>query len=250
MEQTMVNMLNQSQEIKDFDRVKHLIQKAQEGSLPSRDELIKANMKLVYTLVRRFKGKEKLEEDLFQVGIIGLMKSIKNFDLSRDLRFSTYAVPIILGEIRRFLRDDGLLKVSRVIKDHARIINHTKEQIWNQYQTEVSLPSLKDVTGLTEEQVRLALDYIKDPVSLSQELTPDMRVEDTIADHNDDYERWVFSSGLKQAFEVLTEKEKYIVSMRYFQEKTQNEIGQALGVSQAHISRIEKSALLKLKSAM
>lgn len=250
MSQATSKLLNQSEKIKDTETMNLLIYKAQNGCVQSRDELVRGNMKLVYNVARRFKGKEHLQDDLFQIGTIGLLKSIKGFDLSRGLRFSTYAVPMMIGEIKRFLRDDGTIKVSRIIKEHAKMINKAYENLLTTTYQEPTIKQLALITGLEEEQVQLALECNYEPISLSKPLTPNLKLEDHIADQNDGFEKWMSIDGLKEAFKKLTEKEKIVVSMRYFQDRTQNDIGVHLGVSQAHVSRIEKGALRKLKDVM
>jgi RNA polymerase sporulation-specific sigma factor len=233
-----------------------LLQSAQNGCEDSRKKLIERNIKLVLNIAHRFKRYDIPMEDLFQIGSIGLIKSIDNFDLSRNVRFSTYAVPMILGEIRRFLRDNGTIKVSRSLKDLAKKISRCREEFIKTYGHEPRISDIAGLMNMEREEIVMAMEANTDVLSLQAPISNSDGGDDEISleDCLSDYEKWEEQSDrkelLKSAFKGLEEKEKMILHLRYFQDKTQSEIGKKLGVSQAHVSRLEKLALKKLRATI
>lgn len=241
--------------VKDKKTFNELIVKAQSGCKESLDFLVESNLKLVLNLVNKFKGKERLYEDLFQLGTIGLIKAIERFDLSREVHFSTYAVPLILGEIKRELRDNQTLKVSRNIQDNAKKIKDAYEIILIEKQREPRFSEIVERTNLKKEEVSLALSSTNEIVSLSgfssnAEGDKAIATEDKVKNEKCYIDEWLQKDTIKKAFELLNEKEKTIIHLRYFEEKTQQEIGEYYGMSQAHVSRMEKQALIKLRQVI
>lgn len=231
---------------------KELIAKAQDGDELAKDRLVSHNLRLVMKITQRFKHSGYEMEDLFQIGTIGLIKAIKNFDLNRETMFSTYAVPRIIGEIRRFLRDDGPIKVSRTLKESANRIRAFKEHF---VKTEGREPTLQEVakeTGLDTESIVKAMEADQDPTSLFNPIYKKEGEEITLMDQLQD-EREGFDESavnrvaLKEALARLDERSRQIVLLRYFQEKTQTEIAEIIGVSQVHVSRLEKKVLEEIK---
>ena len=228
-----------------------LLKKAKTGSKAAREELINGNLRLVLSVIQRFTGRGENLDDLFQVGCIGLIKSIDNFDITQKVRFSTYAVPMIIGEIRRYLRDNNSIRVSRSIKDTAYKAMQVKERLMRDRQTEPTVSEIAKELDITPSEVVVALESIVSPMSLYDPVYSDggdtIYVLDQVGDNNDD-NNWLDEIALKQAIKELSEREKHILSLRFMQGKTQMEVSKEIGISQAQVSRLEKGALDKIKS--
>ena len=228
-----------------------LLKKSHNGDKNARDELINGNLKLVLSVIQRFNSRNENYDDLFQVGCIGLIKAIDNFDISQNVRFSTYAVPMIIGEIRRYLRDYNPIRVSRSIRDTAYHAMQIKEEIMSQTQKEPTVEEIAEKMGIKKENVVLALEAIVDPVSLYEPVYFDagdtIYVMDQIGDNNTD-ENWIDEILLKKSIEQLSDREKKILSLRFMNGMTQTEVASEIGISQAQVSRLEKGAMDKIKS--
>ncbi len=216
----------------------------------ARDKMINGNLRLVLSVIQRFTNRGENPDDLFQVGVIGLIKAIDNFDSSLDVRFSTYGVPMIIGEIRRYLRDNNAVRVSRSMRDTAYRAMQVKEQLIAQKNREPTVEEIARVMGVPKEQVVLALEAIVEPVSLYEPVFSDgndtIYVMDQIGDKNDD-STWLEELAVKDAITNLSDREKRILSLRFFRGKTQMEVADEIGISQAQVSRIEKGALSTIK---
>ncbi len=221
------------------------------GSASAREMLINGNLRLVLSVVQRFTGRGENLDDLFQVGCIGLIKAIDNFDSSHGVRFSTYAVPMIIGEIRRYLRDNNPIRVSRSIKDTAYKAMQVKEQLTNKHHREPTIKEIADEMQLPASDVVIALESIVDPVSLYEPIYSDggdtICVLDQIGDNNDD-NNWLQEISFKEAINGLSEREKNILNLRFMHGMTQMEVSNEIGISQAQVSRLEKFAIQKIKS--
>lgn len=233
---------------KDKER---LLKEVKSGSKTARDELINGNLRLVLSVVQRFVGRGENPDDLFQVGCIGLIKSIDNFDITQNVKFSTYAVPMIIGEIRRYLRDNNSIRVSRSIKDTAYRAMQIKEKLINKNQKEPTVSEIAEELGIAREDVVIALESIVEPLSLYEPVYSDggdtIYVLDQVGDKNDD-KNWLDEIYIKEAIKELSDREKNILSLRFMQGKTQMEVSEEIGISQAQVSRLEKCALKKIKS--
>ncbi len=216
----------------------------------ARDKMIQGNLRLVLSVIQRFAGRGENPDDLFQVGVIGLIKAIDHFDCNLDVRFSTYGVPMIIGEVRRYLRDNTAIRVSRSMRDTAYHAMQVKERLTNENNREPTVEEISAELGLSKEIVVLALESIVDPVSLYEPLFSDgndtIYVMDQIGDSSDDSD-WVEEISMRDAIKNLTDREKKIIGLRFFKGKTQMEVADEIGISQAQVSRIEKSALKKIK---
>lgn len=228
-----------------------LLKKAREGKTKAREDLINGNLRLVLSVIQRFTGRGENLDDLFQVGCIGLIKAIDNFDMSQNVRFSTYAVPMIIGEIRRYLRDNNLIRVSRSIKDVAYRAMQVKEQLIAKNQEEPTVAQIAKELELPIEDVVIALESVVSPMSLYDPVYSDggdtIYVLDQLGDNNDD-RNWLQEIAFKQAIADLSDREKHILSLRFMKGKTQMEVSEEIGISQAQVSRLEKGALQKIKS--
>lgn len=228
-----------------------LLKKAREGKTKAREDLINGNLRLVLSVIQRFTGRGENLDDLFQVGCIGLIKAIDNFDTSQNVRFSTYAVPMIIGEIRRYLRDNNLIRVSRSIKDVAYRTMQVKEQLIAKNQEEPTVAQIAKELELPIEDVVIALESVVSPMSLYDPVYSDggdtIYVLDQLGDNNDD-RNWLQEIAFKQAIADLSDREKHILSLRFMKGKTQMEVSEEIGISQAQVSRLEKGALQKIKS--
>lgn len=231
--------------------INSLMIKARNGDKKAREELINGNLRLVLSVIQRFTSRGENIDDLFQVGCIGLIKAIDNFDISLNLRFSTYGVPMIIGEIRRYLRDYNPIRVSRSIRDTAYHAMQIKEQIINETQKEPSVEEIAERLGVKRENVVIALEAIVDPVSLYEPVYYDagdtIYVMDQIGDSNSDV-NWIDEILLKKSIKELGEREKRILSLRFMNGLTQTEVAKEIGISQAQVSRLEKGAMEKIKS--
>ncbi|HCD81627.1 MAG TPA: RNA polymerase sporulation sigma factor SigG [Ruminococcaceae bacterium] len=227
-----------------------LLKKVKNGDTSARDELINGNLRLVLSVIQRFTGRGENLDDLFQVGCIGLIKSIDNFDITQNVRFSTYAVPMIIGEIRRYLRDNNAIRVSRSIKDTAYKAMQAKEKLAAKKQTEPTVKEIADELKMPIEDVVIALESIVSPVSLYDPVYSDggdtIYVLDQVGDNNDD-RNWLDEISLKEAIKNLSERERNILSLRFMHGKTQMEVSEEIGISQAQVSRLEKGALKRIK---
>lgn len=227
-----------------------LLRKARTGDNEARDELIRGNLRLVLSVVQRFTNRGENLDDLFQVGCIGLIKAIDHFDINQGVRFSTYGVPMIIGEIRRYLRDNNSIRVSRSLRDTAYRAMQVKEKMTAENSREPNVEEISKALNLPREEVVIALESIVEPVSLYEPVFSDdgdtIYVMDQVGDNNEDT-NWLDEIALKQAIQNLNPREKNILSMRYFQGKTQMEVASEIGISQAQVSRLEKAALDKIK---
>lgn len=231
--------------------MRRLLERARAGDGASRDKLVTGNLRLVLSVIQRFSNRSEQADDLFQVGCIGLMKAIDNFDISQNVRFSTYAVPMIIGEIRRFLRDYTALRVSRSLRDMAGKAMQVKKRLTDELDREPTVGEIAREMKLTEAEVVYALDAVVDPVSLFEPVFREdgdaLYVIDQIRDEASGEGKWLDSIALEEGIGHLSDREQRIVKLRYFQMKTQMEVSREIGISQAQVSRLEKGALERLK---
>ena len=236
--------------LKETEKMR-LLKEARDGNRISRESLINGNLRLVLSVIQRFTDRGENLDDLFQIGCIGLIKAIDNFDITQNVKFSTYAVPMIIGEIRRYLRDNNLIRVSRSIKDTAYRAMQAKERLMGEKQTEPTVSQIADELGLPVSDVVIALESVVSPMSLYDPVYSDggdtIYVLDQLGDNNDD-KNWLHEISFKQAIKDLSEREKHILRLRFMQGKTQMEVSDEIGISQAQVSRLEKGALEKIKS--
>lgn len=229
--------------------VKELIQQSQDGSEEARNTIVENNLRLVWSVVQRFINRGYEPDDLFQIGCIGLLKSIDKFDLSYDVRFSTYAVPMIIGEIQRFLRDDGTVKVSRSLKETANKIRHAKDELTKILRRMPTISEIAEYMEISPEEIVLAQEASRAPSSIHETVYENdgdpITLLDQIADHSD--EKWFEKISLKEAIEHLEEREKLIIYLRYYKDQTQSEVAERLGISQVQVSRLEKKILEQIK---
>ena len=230
---------------------RELLERSHHGDKAARDELIAGNLRLVLSIVQRFSSRGEDPDDLFQVGCVGLIKSIDNFDLGQDVKFSTYAVPMIIGEIRRFLRDNSLVRVSRSTRDLAYRALTAREELSHTLDREPTADDIARKLGEPRSEVVAALDAIVDPVSLYEPVWSDsgdsIYVMDQISDTENTDESWTEDLALKEAMKRLSPREKRIIELRFFRGRTQTEIAGEIGISQAQVSRIEKGALERIR---
>ena len=231
-----------------------LLKRAAEGDKDARCELVMGNLRLVLSVIARFNPPRESVDDLFQVGCIGLIKAIDNFNLDLDVRFSTYAVPMIIGEIRRYQRDNNAVRVSRGIRDLAYRALQAKEEISRREQREATVTEISASLGISEKAISEALEAIVEPISIFDSVYGDgednMYVIDKLADDNESDENWVESISLKEAMKRLSEREMGIIERRFYKGRTQMEIADEIGISQAQVSRLEKGAIDKLRRYM
>ena len=246
-----VKKTNKTAQLKD-EEVKALILQAQQGDQAARDELIQKNMRLVWSVVQRFINRGYEPEDLFQIGCIGLLKSVDKFDLSYNVKFSTYAVPMIIGEIQRFIRDDGTVKVSRSLKEMSNKIRRAKDELSKVFGRTPTISELSEHLELTPEEIIMAQEASRTPSSIHETVYENdgdpITLLDQIADHSES--RWFEKIALKEAIALLDEREKLIVYLRYYKDQTQTEVAERLGISQVQVSRLEKKILSQMKSRM
>ena len=230
-----------------------LLKRTKNGDKAAREELVNGNLRLVLSVIQRFTQRGENLDDLFQVGCIGLIKSIDNFDISQNVRFSTYAVPMIIGEIRRYLRDNNAIRISRSMRDTAYKAMQAKEQLTNEMNREPTIEEIAAKLTLPKEDIVLALDAIVDPVSLYEPIYSDsgdtIYIMDQIGDYNDD-KNWLEELALKEAIRSLNEREKRILHLRFLKGMTQIEVSTEIGISQAQVSRLEKGALDRIKKQL
>ena len=228
-----------------------LLKKAQAGDKKACDDLVKGNLKLVLSVVQRFSNRGENPEDLFQVGVIGLIKAIRNFDTSLDVRFSTYSCPMIIGEIRQYLRDNNAVRVSRSMRDTAYHAMQVKEKIQNKYHREATVDEIAKELNLPRENVVIALEAIVDPVSLFEPIYSDngdaVYVMDQVGDSTTDSD-WIDEIVIRESLQNLNDREKKIMNMRFMKGMTQMEVASEIGISQAQVSRLEKSVINRIKN--
>ncbi len=237
--------------LKDHE-VKELIKRSHEGDQDARDLIVQKNMRLVWSVVQRFLNRGYEPDDLFQIGSIGLLKSVDKFDLSYDVKFSTYAVPMIIGEIQRFIRDDGTVKVSRSLKEMANKIRKAKDELSKTYGRIPTVNELAEFLELTPEDIILAQEASRLPSSIHETVYENDGDPITLLDQIDNGEegRWFDKIALKEAIMELDEREKLIVYLRYYKDQTQSEVAARLGISQVQVSRLEKKILQQMKTRM
>ncbi|MEZ4357276.1 MAG: RNA polymerase sporulation sigma factor SigG [Eubacteriales bacterium] len=235
------------------EKMRELFVKIKQGDKAAREEFIRGNLRLVLSVIQRFYNKGENLDDLFQVGCIGLIKAIDNFKVELDVRFSTYAVPMIIGEIRRHLRDNNSLRVSRSIKDTAYKALQIRNELVNRDLREPTIDEIADKMEVKREEVSFALDAIQDPVSLFEPVYHDsgdaIFVMDQIKDERASDESWLTGIAIKEAIKKLNSREKDIIKMRFFNGQTQMEVAKEIGISQAQVSRLEKNALKHIKKS-
>lgn len=235
-----------------YERSTELLKKISEGDEEARDIFIKENLRLVLSVIQRFSGRGEQMDDLFQVGCIGLIKAINNFDLSFNVRFSTYAVPMIIGEVRRHLRDNNSLRVSRSIRDTAYHALQIRARLMDESGQEPHISDIAKAMDVKEEDVAFALDAIQDPVSLFEPIYHDdgdaIYVMDQLKDDRTSDDDWLTHVAIERGMDKLSEREQNIIKLRFFQGRTQMEVAEEIGISQAQVSRLEKNALRHMKN--
>jgi len=245
-----VDLKNASHSYLDDAEVKRLIALSQSGDNVARDTLVNCNIRLVWSVVQRFLNRGYEAEDLFQIGCIGLLKSVDKFDLSYEVKFSTYAVPMIIGEIQRFLRDDGTLKVSRSLKELANKVRKTKDELSKRLGRLPTVGEVAEELGITSEEVVFAQEANKPPTSIHETVFENdgdpITLMDQIADESQD--KWFDKLALNEAIGALNERERLIVYLRYFRDQTQSEVASRLGISQVQVSRLEKKILQSIRN--
>lgn len=231
--------------------MRKLFEELQQGELSAREKLVNGNLRLVLSVIQRFNNRGEYVDDLFQVGCIGLMKAIDNFDLGQNVKFSTYAVPMIIGEIRRYLRDNNPIRVSRSLRDIAYKALQVRDQLTNKNLREPSIVEISQAMEVPKEDVVFALDAIQDPVSLFEPIYHDggdpIYVMDQISDEKNQDTQWIEEIAIVEALQKLNGREKRILSMRFFEGKTQMEVADEIGISQAQVSRLEKAAITHMQ---
>lgn len=237
--------------LKESEKMQLLREYQDTGSKLARDRLIQGNLRLVLSVIQRFSGRGEDMDDLFQIGVIGLMKAIENFDLTKEVRFSTYCVPMISGELRRYLRDYHTVKVSRSLRDLAYKAMQAKEQLTLAFGREPNVEDIAQRIGEERADVVMALESVSDPVSLFEPLYSDsgdtLYLIDQISDPNTD-ESWLHEMTIREAIRKLSPREQSILNRRFLQGKTQMEVASEIGISQAQVSRLEKGAIAKIKA--
>ena len=224
-----------------------LLRRSKAGDRQAREELIEGNLRLVLSVIQRFAGRGESVDDLFQVGCVGLIKAIDNFDISQPVKFSTYGVPMIVGEIRRYLRDNSAIRVSRSMRDTAYRVLQARERLMAENQKEPTVEEIAKVLDIPREEVVFAMDAIVDPVSLYEPIYSDggdaICVMDQVSDTKNTDERWTERIALKDAMTLRDPRERRILSLRFYEGKTQMEVSAEVGISQAQVSRLEKGAI-------
>lgn len=229
-----------------------LFRKIKEGDEEARERYIKGNLRLVLSVIKRFSNSSENADDLFQIGCIGLIKAIDNFDTTLNVKFSTYAVPMIIGEIRRYLRDNNAIRVSRSLRDIAYKAIYAKENYIKQNAKEPTISEIADEIGIDKEMIVYALDAIQNPVSLFEPVYTEggdtLYVMDQISDKKNKEDKWIENLSLREAMDRLGERERHIVELRFYHGKTQMEVADEIGISQAQVSRLEKNALKSMRN--
>ncbi|MBE5906534.1 MAG: RNA polymerase sporulation sigma factor SigG [Lachnospiraceae bacterium] len=234
------------------DEKKELFEKIKAGDIQAKEKYIRGNLRLVLSVIKRFSSTGENADDLFQIGCIGLLKSINNFDPAIGVKFSTYAVPMIIGEIRRYLRDNNTIRVSRSLKDKAYKIMVAKEAYRKENQKDPTFHELSNLTGFTEDEILYCLDAMQNPVSLYDPVYNDgddtLYVMDQVRDKKNTEDRWLTNLSLKEAMSQLNDRQQDIIKKRFLQGKTQMEVAEEIHISQAQVSRLEKSALKSMRA--
>ena len=230
---------------------KELLKRTKEGDTAAREKLVSGNLRLVLSIIQRFSGRRENMDDLFQVGCIGLIKALDHFDVTQNVRFSTYAVPMIIGEIRRYLRDNNAIRVSRSLRDIAYKALAARDRLQTELGREPNVQEIARKLELSEEDVALALEAIQDPVSLCEPIGGEgadaLTIGDQVRDDNVSAENWLQNIAIREAMNRLSEREQRILSLRFFQGRTQMEVAGEIGISQAQVSRLEKAALSHMR---
>lgn len=233
------------------ERMHELFPRVAAGDQAARDEFIRGNLRLVLSVIQRFSGRGENADDLFQVGCIGLMKALDNFDTTLNVRFSTYAVPMIIGEIRRYLRDNNVIRVSRSMRDTAYKALQARDKLQGQWNREPTIAEIAEEMQLPREDIVFALEAIQDPVSLFEPVYNDggdaLYIMDQVKDESARDDQWLESLAIKEALQRLNEREKKILRLRFFEGRTQMEVAGEIGISQAQVSRLEKNALTHMR---
>ena len=236
------------------EQTMRLLEQSKQGDKKARETLISGNLRLVLSVIQRFTNRGEPMDDLFQVGCVGLIKAIDNFDITQKVRFSTYAVPMIIGEIRRYLRDNSSVRVSRSMRDNAYRALTVREKLMAQNQREPTVEEIAREMGVKREEVVFALDAIAEPVSLYEPVFQDggdaICVMDQVRDVGNTDDSWLEQISMKQAMSELSDREKRILALRFYDGKKQMEVAREVGISQAQVSRLEKGVLEKIKSRM
>ena len=231
-----------------------LLRRAKDGDKAAREKLVEGNLRLVLSVLQRFAGRGENADDLFQVGCVGLLKAIDNFDITQNVRFSTYGVPMIIGEIRRYLRDNSALRVSRSMRDTAYRVLQAREKLQREQQREPTVEQIARELDISREEVVFAMDAVCDPVSLFEPIYSDsgdaVCVMDQVRDNKNTDEDWLEQIALKEAMSRLSARERLILALRYSDGKTQMEVSGEIGISQAQVSRLEKNAIKSIKKNM
>lgn len=231
--------------------MKELLIKMKTGDTGAREKFIKGNLRLVLSVIQRFNNRGENADDLFQVGCIGLIKSIDNFDIKQNVKFSTYAVPMIIGEIRRYLRDNNSIRVSRSLRDIAYRALQVRDKMIADNNKEPTVSEIAEELKISREEVVFALDAIQDPVSLFEPIYHDggdaIYVMDQISDTKNVDDSWLQNIAIKEAMKKLSDREKLILNLRFFEGRTQMEVAEGIGISQAQVSRLEKTALKHMR---
>ncbi|NLP17821.1 MAG: RNA polymerase sporulation sigma factor SigG [Firmicutes bacterium] len=232
-------------------KMRELLLAMQNGDTSAREKLVNGNLRLVLSVIQRFNNRGEYVDDLFQVGCIGLMKAIDNFDLDQNVKFSTYAVPMIIGEIRRYLRDNNPIRVSRSLRDIAYKALQVRDNLIKKCSREPSITEVARELELPREEIVFALDAIQEPISLFEPIYHDggdpIFVMDQISDENNQDANWLEGIAVREALRKLKQRERLILTLRFFEGKTQMEVADEIGISQAQVSRLEKAALLRLR---
>ena len=233
------------------EEMQELFKKIKQGDMEARNKFINGNLRLVLSIIQRFNRRGEYVDDLFQVGCIGLIKAIDNFDPSQNVKFSTYAVPMIIGEIRRYLRDNNPIRVSRSLRDIAYKALQAREHLIYKNSKEPTITEIAGELGIPKEEVVFALDAIQEPISLFEPIYHDsgdaIYVMDQVKDEKSEAEVWLQGITLREALSKLNSREKLILNLRFFEGKTQMEVAEEIGISQAQVSRLEKNALKSMK---
>lgn len=235
-------------------KMRELLEAVRKGDQSAREKLIHGNLRLVLSVIQRFNNRGEYVDDLFQVGCIGLMKAIDNFDLNQNVKFSTYAVPMIIGEIRRYLRDNNPIRVSRSLRDVAYKALQVRDQLVNKFSKEPTISEIADELKISREEVVYALDAIQEPISLFEPIYHDggdpIYVMDQVSDEKNEDANWLEGISIREAMDKLTDRERLILKLRFFEGRTQMEVAEEIGISQAQVSRLEKAALKHMRRYM
>ncbi len=244
---------SQLKTMKEAEKISLLEEYKKTGSIETRNKLIQGNLRLVLSVIQKYSGRGQDADDLFQIGVIGLIKAIENFDLTKEVRFSTYCVPMINGELRRYLRDFNPIKISRTYKDTAYKALQAKEKFIADNKREPTIEEIAEITGLKKEDIVISLESMCEPVSLYEPVFSDagdtVCVMDQIGDKSS-AESWIKNISFKEAMNSLDRREKNIVFLRFYRGKTQMEVAEEIGISQAQVSRLEKGAVNKIRAAV